>query len=184
MQFSQRYFKHPFPRCFTVKEDEGRTLWLDTQSHASSSASSADDDYSWQWPTSFWSQFKVSTNVCSNCRIQCYSTRLSIPYLRGWRTVLFFFFFNKRQETTNTLLLVLYIVSNRHQYKNILMWRDDRVEKLYFYEKKINDIIFSIYVLKLHSSGSFDLELFVKLICVILETAHFYISSFNIWKLA
>ncbi|GAB1867505.1 ABC transporter domain-containing protein [Camponotus japonicus] len=42
-----------------VKEDEGRTLWLDTQSHASSSASSADDDYSWQWPTSFWSQFKV-----------------------------------------------------------------------------------------------------------------------------
>ncbi|KYM82473.1 ABC transporter G family member 22 [Atta colombica] len=42
-----------------VKEDEGRTLWLDTQSHASSSASSADDDYSWQWPTNFWSQFKV-----------------------------------------------------------------------------------------------------------------------------
>lgn len=47
-------------RWFTVKEDEGRTLWLDTQSHASSSASSADDDYTWQWPTSFWSQFKVS----------------------------------------------------------------------------------------------------------------------------
>lgn len=47
--------------CYlTVKEDEGRTLWLDTQSHASSSASSADEDYSWQWPTSFWSQFKVS----------------------------------------------------------------------------------------------------------------------------
>lgn len=43
-----------------MKEDEGRTLWLDTQSHASSSASSADDDYTWQWPTSFWSQFKVS----------------------------------------------------------------------------------------------------------------------------
>ncbi|XP_029158199.1 ABC transporter G family member 9 [Nylanderia fulva] len=42
-----------------VKEDESRTLWLDTQSHASSNASSADDDYSWQWPTSFWSQFKV-----------------------------------------------------------------------------------------------------------------------------
>ncbi|XP_011499510.1 PREDICTED: ABC transporter G family member 14 [Ceratosolen solmsi marchali] len=42
-----------------AKEDEGRTLWLDTQSHASSNASSADDDYSWQWPTSFWSQFKV-----------------------------------------------------------------------------------------------------------------------------
>lgn len=61
MQFSQSYPKHPFLRCFTVKEDEGRTLWLDTQSHASSSASSADDDYSWQWPTSFWSQFKVST---------------------------------------------------------------------------------------------------------------------------
>jgi len=61
MQFSQSYSKHSFSRCFTVKEDEGRTLWLDTQSHASSSASSADDDYSWQWPTSFWSQFKVST---------------------------------------------------------------------------------------------------------------------------
>ncbi|XP_058807464.1 uncharacterized protein LOC131673466 [Phymastichus coffea] len=44
---------------FAGKEDEGRTLWLDTQSHASSNASSADDDYSWQWPTSFWSQFKV-----------------------------------------------------------------------------------------------------------------------------
>lgn len=71
-----------FPRCFTVKEDEGRTLWLDTQSHASSSASSADDDYSWQWPTSFWSQFKVSTNVCSNYRIQCHFTRLSVLYLR------------------------------------------------------------------------------------------------------
>ncbi|XP_048510014.1 ABC transporter G family member 21 isoform X2 [Athalia rosae] len=42
-----------------VKEDDGRTLWLDTQSHASSSASSSDDDYSWHWPTSFWSQFKV-----------------------------------------------------------------------------------------------------------------------------
>ncbi|XP_043486279.1 ABC transporter G family member 14 isoform X1 [Polistes fuscatus] len=41
------------------KEDEGGNLWLDTQSHASSSANSADDDYSWQWPTSFWSQFKV-----------------------------------------------------------------------------------------------------------------------------
>lgn len=53
---------HPFfPRRLAVKEDEGRTFWLDTQSHASSSASSADDDYSWQWPTSFWSQFKVST---------------------------------------------------------------------------------------------------------------------------
>lgn len=50
-------------RWFTVKEDEGRTLWLDTQSHASSSASSADDDYAWQWPTSFWSQFKVSTTL-------------------------------------------------------------------------------------------------------------------------
>lgn len=61
MQFSQSYSKHPFLRCFTVKEDESRTLWLDTQSHASSNASSADDDYSWQWPTSFWSQFKVST---------------------------------------------------------------------------------------------------------------------------
>lgn len=45
---------------FTVKEDEGRTLWLDTQSHVSSSASSTEDDYSWHWPTSFWSQFKAS----------------------------------------------------------------------------------------------------------------------------
>ncbi|XP_043795477.1 ABC transporter G family member 14 isoform X2 [Apis laboriosa] len=50
---------HYNPADFILKEDEGRTLWLDTQSHASSSASSADDDYTWQWPTSFWSQFKV-----------------------------------------------------------------------------------------------------------------------------
>lgn len=46
-----------------AKEEEGRTLWLDTQSHASSNASSADDDYAWQWPTSFWSQFKVCTHI-------------------------------------------------------------------------------------------------------------------------
>ncbi|BES91925.1 ABC transporter G family member [Nesidiocoris tenuis] len=42
-----------------VKEDEGKTLWLDNQSHASSSVSSSEDDVSWQWPTSFWTQFKV-----------------------------------------------------------------------------------------------------------------------------
>uniref|UniRef100_A0A0K8S5Y2 ABC transporter domain-containing protein n=1 Tax=Lygus hesperus TaxID=30085 RepID=A0A0K8S5Y2_LYGHE len=42
-----------------VKEDEGKTLWLDNQSHASSSVSSSDDDVSWQWPTTFWTQFKV-----------------------------------------------------------------------------------------------------------------------------
>ncbi|CAL1684610.1 unnamed protein product [Lasius platythorax] len=53
IQYDEHHISH------NVKEDEGRTLWLDTQSHASSSASSADDDYSWQWPTSFWSQFKV-----------------------------------------------------------------------------------------------------------------------------
>ncbi|XP_033228218.1 ABC transporter G family member 22 isoform X3 [Belonocnema kinseyi] len=41
----------------SAKDEEGHTLWLDTQSHASSTAS--DDDYIWQWPTSFWSQFKV-----------------------------------------------------------------------------------------------------------------------------
>lgn len=54
-----------------AKEDEGRTLWLDTQSHASSNASSADDDYSWQWPTSFWSQFKVSILLCLSSGTHC-----------------------------------------------------------------------------------------------------------------
>ncbi|KAG8297731.1 hypothetical protein J6590_030242 [Homalodisca vitripennis] len=42
-----------------VKEEEGKTLWLDNQSHASSSVSSSDEDVSWQWPTCFWTQFKV-----------------------------------------------------------------------------------------------------------------------------
>ncbi|CAH0390402.1 unnamed protein product [Bemisia tabaci] len=41
-----------------VKEEENKTLWLDDQSHASSSVSS-EDDYGWQWPTCFWTQFKV-----------------------------------------------------------------------------------------------------------------------------
>lgn len=44
---------------FAVNEEEGRTLWPDTQSHSSSNSSSADDEYSWHWPTSFWSQFKT-----------------------------------------------------------------------------------------------------------------------------
>ncbi|XP_033228219.1 ABC transporter G family member 27 isoform X4 [Belonocnema kinseyi] len=48
---------HYNPADFISKDEEGHTLWLDTQSHASSTAS--DDDYIWQWPTSFWSQFKV-----------------------------------------------------------------------------------------------------------------------------
>ncbi|XP_069705166.1 uncharacterized protein E23 isoform X3 [Periplaneta americana] len=42
-----------------MKDEEGKTLWQDNQSHASSSVSSSDDDVSWQWPTSFWTQFKV-----------------------------------------------------------------------------------------------------------------------------
>ncbi|XP_073992404.1 ABC transporter G family member E23 isoform X2 [Rhodnius prolixus] len=42
-----------------VKEEEGKNLWMDNQSHASSSVSSSDDDVSWQWPTTFWTQFKV-----------------------------------------------------------------------------------------------------------------------------
>ncbi|XP_063242998.1 uncharacterized protein LOC134542563 isoform X2 [Bacillus rossius redtenbacheri] len=42
-----------------MKDEEGRTLWQDNHSHASSSVSSSDDDVSWQWPTSFWTQFKV-----------------------------------------------------------------------------------------------------------------------------
>jgi len=42
-----------------VKEEEGKTLWLDNHSHASSSVSSSDEDFSWQWPTCFWTQFKV-----------------------------------------------------------------------------------------------------------------------------
>ncbi|XP_075234120.1 ABC transporter G family member E23 isoform X2 [Lycorma delicatula] len=42
-----------------VKEEEGKNLWQETASHASSSVSSSDDDMSWQWPTCFWTQFKV-----------------------------------------------------------------------------------------------------------------------------
>ncbi|KAF4518901.1 hypothetical protein B566_EDAN006739 [Ephemera danica] len=42
-----------------VKDDEGKSLWLDNQSHASSSTSNSEDDISWRWPTSFWTQFKV-----------------------------------------------------------------------------------------------------------------------------
>lgn len=34
-------------------------MWLDNQSHGSSSTSSSDDDLSWQWPTSFWTQLRV-----------------------------------------------------------------------------------------------------------------------------
>ncbi|XP_046988161.1 ABC transporter G family member 14 [Schistocerca americana] len=46
--------------ALAAREDEGKTLWTDSQSHASSSSSGADDDGSdWQWPTSFWTQFKV-----------------------------------------------------------------------------------------------------------------------------
>lgn len=54
----------------TVKEEEGKTLWLDNQSHASSSVSSSDEDVSWQWPTSFWTQFKVFVllfNIYNHC---------------------------------------------------------------------------------------------------------------------
>lgn len=39
--------------------EECKELCLDNQSHASSSVSSSYDDMSWQWPTSFWTQFKV-----------------------------------------------------------------------------------------------------------------------------
>jgi ABC-2 type transporter len=39
-----------------VREDEGRSLWMDNQSHGSTSSTS-DDELS--WPTSFWTQFKV-----------------------------------------------------------------------------------------------------------------------------
>nr|CAD7256077.1 unnamed protein product [Timema shepardi] len=45
--------------AIVMKDEEGKTLWQDNQSHASSSVSSSDDDVSWQWPTSFWTQFKV-----------------------------------------------------------------------------------------------------------------------------
>nr|CAD7392191.1 unnamed protein product [Timema cristinae] len=45
--------------AIVMKDEEGKTLWQDNHSHASSSVSSSDDDVSWQWPTSFWTQFKV-----------------------------------------------------------------------------------------------------------------------------
>lgn len=42
-------------------EPDVRKLWLDTNSHASSSVSSdtSDADCYFTWPTSFWTQFKV-----------------------------------------------------------------------------------------------------------------------------
>ncbi|XP_033228216.1 ABC transporter G family member 9 isoform X2 [Belonocnema kinseyi] len=55
IQYHDHHHHHHITR--NAKDEEGHTLWLDTQSHASSTAS--DDDYIWQWPTSFWSQFKV-----------------------------------------------------------------------------------------------------------------------------
>ncbi|XKL59899.1 hypothetical protein PGB90_000915 [Kerria lacca] len=42
-----------------MKEEETKSFWLDNESHASSSVSSSDYDFSWQWPTCFWTQFKV-----------------------------------------------------------------------------------------------------------------------------
>lgn len=42
-----------------VKGGEEGKLWLDNQSHGSSSTSSSDDDLSWQWPTGFWTQLRV-----------------------------------------------------------------------------------------------------------------------------
>ncbi|XP_033228209.1 ABC transporter G family member 14 isoform X1 [Belonocnema kinseyi] len=56
IQYHDHHHHHHITRN-AAKDEEGHTLWLDTQSHASSTAS--DDDYIWQWPTSFWSQFKV-----------------------------------------------------------------------------------------------------------------------------
>lgn len=44
------------------EEEEAKELCLDSQSHASSSVASSYDDMSWQWPTSFWTQFKVRIN--------------------------------------------------------------------------------------------------------------------------
>ncbi|KAI5711411.1 hypothetical protein M8J75_000195 [Diaphorina citri] len=53
----------PHPLGYTAvsvkEEEECKQLCLDSQSHASSSVSSSYDDMSWQWPTSFWTQFKV-----------------------------------------------------------------------------------------------------------------------------
>lgn len=43
----------------TAKEEEVNAWLLDNQSHASSSGSSSEYDFSWQWPTCFWTQFKV-----------------------------------------------------------------------------------------------------------------------------
>lgn len=52
----------------STAETDARTLWLDTQSHASSSVSSdtADSDCHFSWPTSFWTQFKVWTSCAEN----------------------------------------------------------------------------------------------------------------------
>ncbi|XP_014258500.1 ABC transporter G family member 14 [Cimex lectularius] len=49
----------PVYTTIAMKEEDGKTLWLDNQSHASSSVSCSDDDMSWHWPTTFWTQFKV-----------------------------------------------------------------------------------------------------------------------------
>lgn len=54
------FIKFCFSCLVLVKDEEGKSLWLDSQSHGSSSVSSTtDDDVRWQWPTSFWTQFKV-----------------------------------------------------------------------------------------------------------------------------
>lgn len=60
-------FENTYKIFFAVDETLGnveaeRTLWLDTQSHASSSVSSdtPESDCNFSWPTSFWTQFKVS----------------------------------------------------------------------------------------------------------------------------
>ncbi|GLH02663.1 Multidrug resistance protein homolog 65, partial [Gryllus bimaculatus] len=53
-----KYDDSHLPANVTVGNDEGK-LCLDNQSYASSSVSSSDDDMSWHWPTSFWTQFKV-----------------------------------------------------------------------------------------------------------------------------
>lgn len=57
-KYVPKYDDSHLPANVAVGNDEGK-LWLDNQSHASSSVSGADDDVNWQWPTSFWTQFKV-----------------------------------------------------------------------------------------------------------------------------
>nr|BBC77942.1 ABC transporter [Thermobia domestica] len=58
-----KYIHNFDDRCHTNAKDEddsGRSSWSDdTQSHASSTVSGTEDDGSWQWPTCFWTQFKV-----------------------------------------------------------------------------------------------------------------------------